>query len=170
MQRPSQLTNHDGTRSYQFTHPTRGATGSLSLQPDEQEVIGGALDHALPTGHLDRLLFGFPGKPHAGIIYGAFVSIAMSAQLRGWRQSEFEAMVTEIKCNRKGRNRNRWFWSYKLWQRSTPAVTTPVVCSTGVESGSRQSGRPGRAQCRRSAQRCGGYGLGLAGPTAGRDR
>lgn len=76
----------------------------------------GALDHALPTGHIDRLMFGFPGRPDVVTIYNAFVSISMSAQLRGWTATEFDAEVTATKCDRKGRNRNRFFWSHRLWE------------------------------------------------------
>ena len=60
----------------------RSYCASYALPAYEQRT----LDYALPTSHIDRLLFGFPGKPHAGIVDGAFVSIAMSAQLRDGRR------------------------------------------------------------------------------------
>src|SRR4051794_2308906 len=50
--------------------------------------------HALPTGHFDRLRFGLPDEPAVTQVWSAFVSIAMSAQIRGWSQTEFTTEVT----------------------------------------------------------------------------
>jgi hypothetical protein len=68
------------------------------------------LDHALPTKHIDRLMFGLPGNPSLRKVWGAFVSIAMSTQRRpGWSQAEFEETVTErVKRNGKWKTNRLW--------------------------------------------------------------
>ena len=90
--------------SHQFA-PDHGATSSLTvcsdsvmpaLGDDEPEVIGvAALDHALPAKHLDRLRRGVPqDRLEPKTVYNAFVSVAMSAQRRGWGEGEFVGHVT----------------------------------------------------------------------------
>ncbi len=69
--------------------------------------------HALPTGHFDRLRFGLPDKPAATQVWSAFVSIAMSAQIRGWSQTEFTTEVTGRTCLRINGAR-RWMPN-RLW-------------------------------------------------------
>ena len=68
------------------------------------------LDHALPTKHIDRLMFGLPGDPSRRNVWGAFVSSAMSAQQRpGWSQAEFNETVTErVKRNGKWKTNRLW--------------------------------------------------------------
>ena len=71
------------------------------------------LNHALPTGHIDRLYFGIPDNPTEKQVWNSFVSLAMSAQCRGWSQVEFENEVTGRPCIRI-RGQRRWV-THRLW-------------------------------------------------------
>ena len=88
--RPSD--NSETAPNHQFA-PVQRATGSLSLQADEPETP--ALDHALPAKHFDRLRLGVPrDRVEPRLVRNVFVSIAMSAQRRGWTQNEFIGLAT----------------------------------------------------------------------------
>ena len=57
-------------------------------------------------------------------------------------------MVTERKCNRKGRNRNRFFWTYKLWPQLNARSDNARDLLDKAWMQRSQSGRPRRAQPR----------------------
>jgi hypothetical protein len=83
------------------------------------DEIAVTLNRALPTSHIDRLMFGFPETPHpsAAKVWGAFVSIAMSAQVRGWTQAQFLNEVLSQKAyNIKAVRRRR---HHRLWTQLT---------------------------------------------------
>lgn len=86
----------------------------VSEQPLGQDT--GSLDRALPTWAVDRLLFGVPGceQSDAKKVWGALVSIAMSAQRRGWSRAEFVSEVTRSE-RRRGINGTRRWTSHRLW-------------------------------------------------------
>ena len=76
---------------------------------DENSPLG----HALPTGHFDRLRFGLRDDPGVTQVWSAFVSIAMSAQIRGWTETEFTTEVTGRTCL-KIKGSRRWVPN-QLW-------------------------------------------------------
>ena len=71
-------------------------------------------NRALPQWFIDSLLFGMPKYASAPKIWGRMVSIAMSAQARGWTQMEFinEVTKTERRKNSIGQKR---LMQHKLW-------------------------------------------------------
>ena len=64
-------------------------------------------NRALPQWAIDWLLFGMPKYASAAKIWGWMLSIAMSAQARGWTQMEFinEVAKTERRKNAIGQKR-----------------------------------------------------------------
>jgi len=71
-------------------------------------------NRALPQWAIDSLLFGVPKYTSAPKIWGWMVSIAMSAQARGWTQMQFinEVTKTERRKNAIGQKR---LTEHKLW-------------------------------------------------------
>ena len=71
-------------------------------------------NRALPQWVIDWLLLGMPKYASAAKIWGRMVSIAMSAQARGWTQMEFinEVTKTERRKNAIGQKR---LTEHKLW-------------------------------------------------------
>jgi hypothetical protein len=71
-------------------------------------------NRALPQWVIDWLLLGMPKYSSAAKIWGRMVSIAMSAQARGWTQMEFinEVAKTERRKNSFGQKR---LTEHKLW-------------------------------------------------------
>jgi hypothetical protein len=71
-------------------------------------------NRALPQLAIDLLLFGMPKYTSAPKIWGRMVSIAMSAQARGWTRMEFinEVTKTERRKNSIGQKR---YTEHKLW-------------------------------------------------------
>jgi hypothetical protein len=71
-------------------------------------------NRALPQWAIDWLLLGMPKYASAAKIWGRMVSIAMSAQARGWTQMEFinEVAKTERRKNSFGQKR---LTEHKLW-------------------------------------------------------
>jgi hypothetical protein len=71
-------------------------------------------NRALPTWAIDLLLFGMPKHTSSAKIWGVMLKIAMSAQARGWRQTEFfnEVTKTERRKNSTGQKR---LTEHKLW-------------------------------------------------------
>ena len=71
-------------------------------------------NRALPQWVIDWLLLGMPKYASAAKIWGRMVSIAMSAQARGWTQMEFinEVAKTERRKNAIGQKR---LTEHKLW-------------------------------------------------------
>jgi hypothetical protein len=85
----------------------------VSEKPLDEDTI--ILDRALPTSLIDLLIFGLQGnqKPKAKKVYGAFVSIAMSAQLRGWTRIQFlDEVVSRKSLNINGVRQRR---HHRLW-------------------------------------------------------
>ncbi|KUI26499.1 hypothetical protein AU195_05690 [Mycobacterium sp. IS-1496] len=78
----------------------------------------GAVHRALPTWAIDNLTFGVPSQVSAKTVWNAFVSIAMSAQRRGWSEVEFISEVT--RCERRsGVVGGRAFKHHVLWLQHT---------------------------------------------------
>ena len=71
-------------------------------------------NRALPQWAIDWLLFGMPKYTSAAKIWGRMLSIAMSAQARGWTRMEFfnEVTKTERRKNSVGQKR---LTEHKLW-------------------------------------------------------
>ena len=71
-------------------------------------------NRALPQWAIDSLLFGMPKYTSAAKIWGRMLSIAMSAQARGWTRMEFfnEVTKTERRKNSVGQKR---LTEHKLW-------------------------------------------------------
>ena len=71
-------------------------------------------NRALPQWAIDSLLFGTPKDTSAPKIWGRMLSIAMSAQARGWTQIQFinEVTKTERRKNSVGQKR---LTEHKLW-------------------------------------------------------
>src|SRR6185312_883469 len=71
-------------------------------------------NRALPQWAIDSLLFGMPKYASAAKIWGRMLSIAMSAQARGWTRMEFinEVTKTERRKNSFGQKR---LTEHKLW-------------------------------------------------------
>jgi hypothetical protein len=92
-------------------------------EPPEEHADDGTEtpNRAIPQWAIDALLFGMPKYTSAGRIWGRMVSIAMSAQARGWTRNQFfnEVTKTERRKNAIGQTR---LMQHKLW-------TQLVACS-----------------------------------------
>jgi hypothetical protein len=71
-------------------------------------------NRALPPWAIDLLLFGLPKYTSAPKIWGVMLKIAMSAQARGWGQTEFFNEVTKTE-RRKIRPGQRRLTQHQLW-------------------------------------------------------
>ncbi len=72
-------------------------------------------NRALPPWAIDELLFGMSKYASATRIWGRLLSIAMSAQARGWTQIQFTNEVTKIE-RRKDRTGRKRLTEHKLWR------------------------------------------------------
>jgi hypothetical protein len=81
--------------------------------PDQNTAV--TPDRALPEWAIDLLMYGVPKYIPAPKIWGKVVSIAMSAQARGWTSIQFvnEVSKTERRKNKVGQR--RWT-SHHLWE------------------------------------------------------
>ncbi|QZT64452.1 hypothetical protein [Mycolicibacterium austroafricanum] len=71
---------------------------SLGKKPDSTRASG--LDHALPGDYVDLIRDGHPTGNY-NEVFGALVSIAMSAFRRGWTESEYIIEISNVGVNAK---------------------------------------------------------------------
>ncbi|MDN4517288.1 hypothetical protein JN086_13260 [Mycolicibacterium austroafricanum] len=71
---------------------------SLGDKPDSTDAHD--LDHALPGSYVDMIRDG-AAAGHYSEVYGALVSIAMSAFRRGWTESEYIIEISNARVNAK---------------------------------------------------------------------
>ena len=71
-------------------------------------------NRALPQWAIDLLVFGMPQYTSAPKIWGQMLKIAMSAQARGWSQTDFENEVTKVERRKNSIDQKRRT-EHKLW-------------------------------------------------------
>jgi DNA-binding MarR family transcriptional regulator len=71
-------------------------------------------NRALPQWAIDSLLFGMPKYTSSAKIWGQMLKIAMSAQARGWSQTDFENEVTKVERRKNGMGQ-KLLTEHKLW-------------------------------------------------------
>jgi hypothetical protein len=71
-------------------------------------------NRALPQWAIDSLLFGMLKYTSSAKIWGQMLKIAMSAQARGWSQTDFENEVTKVERRKNGMGQ-KLLTEHKLW-------------------------------------------------------
>jgi hypothetical protein len=104
-----------GNEAELASEPTDLASANTAREPADDPLVPSKPSRALPGWAIDLLVDGLPPYTPATRIWSTVVSIAMSAQARGWHYQGFIDEVTKEE-RRTNKARQRRWTKHRLWE------------------------------------------------------